>query len=400
MDRYREIFSLVDSIVESCAQEAISLSDYLADNPEVSGSEERSSKMHMELLRKHGFEVEAPFLGIPHSFIGKVRNGKGAKVALLVEYDALPEIGHACGHNVHGAMSTLAGMALIRLFKEGLLEGELLVIGTPSEETSGAKVLMADKGAFDDVDLAMMIHAGGGLTFAKYRSLALDALEFEFIGKASHAASAPWEGRNALNGVQLFFHAIDMLRQHVRPEVRMHGVIVEGGSAPNIVPERALARFYFRAPWRGYLKRLVEQVFNCAKGAALATATEVRWKNYELSFDNMLPNEVAEDLFERVLIDLGVALSEPPGAMGSSDIGNVSYRCPAIQPVLDITGKKVPLHTREFAELTKSKGAHQALVIGAKALARTAIVVFKDAKLRESIKEAFLKAKEKEETLI
>lgn len=399
MDRYREIFSLVDCLVESYAQEAISLSDYLADNPEVSGSEERSSKLHIELLKKHGFEVEAPFLNIPYSFIGKVKVGEGGKVALLVEYDALPEIGHACGHNVHGAMSTLAGIALKRLFEESSLWGELLVIGTPSEETNGAKVLMADRGAFDDVDLAMMIHAGGGLTFARYRSLALDALEFEFTGKASHAASAPWEGRNALNGVQLLFHAIDMLRQHVRPEVRMHGVIVEGGSAPNVVPERAVARFYFRAPWRGYLKRLVEQVLNCARGSAMATATEVRWRNYELSFDNMLPNEVAESLFERILLDLGVELSEPPGAMGSSDIGNVSYRCPAIQPVLDITGKKVPLHTREFAELTKSDRAHQALVIGAKALARMAVLVLKEEDLRKEIRRAFLEAKDKDEAL-
>lgn len=399
MEKYRGLFNEIDRLVEESAQEAIALSDYLADNPELSGEEERSSKMHMDLLRRHGFDMESPFIGIPYSFIGKVRNGDGAKVVLLVEYDALPEIGHACGHNVHGAMSTLAGIALIKLFKRGELRGELLVIGTPSEETSGAKVLMAERGVFDDVDLAMMIHAGGGISFAKYRSLALDAIEFEFKGKSSHAASAPWEGRNALNGLQLFFHAIDMLRQHVKPEVRMHGVIVDGGSVPNIVPERAVARFYFRAPWRGYLKRLVEQVFNCAKGAALATATEVTWRNYEFSFDNMLPNEVAERLFEDILRDLKVELSEPPGPMGSSDIGNVSHRCPAIQPVLDITGKKVPLHTREFSELTKSERAHEAIVLGAKALGRMAVLVLKDKDIKEALRRAFMEAKRKEESL-
>lgn len=397
MEKFRELFKELDEVLSKKAKDAIALSDYLADNPEVSGKEEVSSRMHVELLKGNGFDVIYPFLDIPYSFLARVSNGEGAKIALLVEYDALPEIGHACGHNVHGAMSTLAGIALSDLMRSGRIEGELLVIGTPAEETNGAKVIMAEKGVFDDLDLAMMIHAGGGRTFVRYRSLALDALEFEFKGKSSHAASAPWEGRNALNGLQLFFHAIDMLRQHVRPEVRMHGIIVKGGDAPNIVPERAVARFYFRAPWRGYLRRLVEQVLNCAKGCALATSTEVEWRNYEYSFDNMLPNEVAEELFERVLKDIGVELSEPPGMMGSSDIGNVSHRCPALQPVLDITGKEVPLHTREFAELTKSSRAHEALVLGAKALSRSAVVLFKDGELRRAIREAFLKAKEEEE---
>jgi len=226
---YEELFRLLDEAVDENAGEAIALSDRLADNPEVSGQEESSSKMHADLLKKHGFEVELPFLDIPHSFCARIKREGKAKVALLVEYDALPEIGHACGHNLHGAMSTLAGVAIARILRDGKTKGELLVIGTPAEETNGAKVLMADKGVFDDIDLAMMIHSGGGKSFVKYRSLALDALEFEFRGKSSHAASAPWEGRNALNGVQLFFHAIDMLRQHVRPEVRMHGIIVKGG---------------------------------------------------------------------------------------------------------------------------------------------------------------------------
>jgi amidohydrolase len=179
----------------------------------------------VDLLKEAGFDVEYPFAGIPTAFRG--RKGKGGpKVALLVEYDALPGIGHACGHNLSGAMSTLAGMALASVSDE--LDGEIHVIGTPAEETNGAKVAMSEKGVFDDLDLALMLHCGGCLSFVRYESLAVDALEFIFNGKASHASASPWMGRNALNGVQLFFHAVDMLRQHLPPEVRMHGIITSG----------------------------------------------------------------------------------------------------------------------------------------------------------------------------
>ena len=165
----------------------------------------------------------------------------------------------------------LAAIGLASVFDE--VKGELRVIGTPAEETNGAKVTMAEQGVFDDLDLAIMIHSSGNKSYVKYKSLAMDAIEFSYKGKPAHAASAPWEGRNALNGVQLFFHAIDMLRQHVKPEVRMHGIIYKGGDAPNIVPEMAICRFYFRAPTRAYLDYLVDRVRRIALGAAMASET-------------------------------------------------------------------------------------------------------------------------------
>jgi len=396
-DLYRQLVSEADRAIEEHSGEAIELSDYLARNPEVSGQEFESSKKHVELLSRYSFEVKYPFLGIPTAFCARKANGRGAKVALLVEYDALPEIGHACGHCLHGAMSTLAAIGLASVLDKA--KGELLVIGTPAEETNGAKVTMAEKGIFDDVDLAIMIHASGNKSYVSYRSLAMDALEFTYKGKSAHAAASPWEGRNALNGVQLFFHAIDMLRQHVEPDVRMHGIIYKGGDAPNIVPEEAICRFYFRFPTRAYLNRLVERVRKIASGAAIASETEVTMKNFEFSFDNMLANATAERKMEDIMRELGVEVSEPEGYEGSSDMGNVSHRCPALQPKLAISDLPLVTHSREFAKAIVTPKAHEALITGSQALARMALAIFTDENLRKAIREDFKRAKKEEDDL-
>lgn len=378
----------LDRHLEKLTPLAAALSDDLAAHPEVSGEEYESSRKIVALLREGGFDVDYPFLSIDTAFRAvRGRPGSAGRVALMAEYDALPEIGHACGHNLHGAMSVLAGLALAPLMDS--IDGELVLLGTPAEETNGAKVVMADKGVFDGFDLALMIHCYCGKTFVPYRSLAMDAIEFTFRGKASHAAGAPWEGRNALNGVQLLFHAVDMLRQHVRPEVRMHGIISRGGAAPNIVPETASARFYFRAPRRDELNGILDQVHDCARGAALATGTEAEWHHFELSFDDVLPNGPAEAMMEEVFRELGVPLSPAPGPLGSSDVGNVSYRCPTIQPEMDIAGRDVAGHTREFAAAVIGPRAHEALVTGARALACAVLRTFSDADLRRRMREAF-----------
>lgn len=373
----------LDLEIEKHWPKIVAMSDDFAAHPEISGEEFETSRKIVDVLKSAGFNVEYPYLGIPTAFLAsKGKRTAGGKAALLVEYDALPEIGHACGHNLHGSMSVLAGIALSPLLDE--IDGELIVVGTPAEETNGAKVEMAKKGVFDGCDFAIMIHCCGGRTIVGYRSLAMDALEFTFTGQTSHAASAPWEGRNALNGLQLFFHAIDMLRQHVKPDARMHGIVHEGGAAPNIVPDRAVGRFYFRAPKRAYLDRIIDQVLNCARGAALATATGVTWRNFEASFMDMLPNKAAEDMVENILSEFGIPVVPCDGFMGSSDVGDVTYRCPALQPELDISaGKNIEPHTREFAAATVSEEGHKALKAGAKVLGRAVLDVLLDPTLRE-----------------
>ena len=243
----------------------------------------------------------------------------------------------------------------------------------------------------------MMIHSCGGKNMVEYRSLAMDAVEFTFTGKTSHAASAPWEGRNALNGLQLFFHAVDMLRQHVRPEARMHGIVYDGGAVPNIVPERAVGRFYFRAPKRAYLDEIIKKVHNCARGAALATETEVAWRNFEASFMDMLPNGPAETMAKKYFAEMALEVTPCSTFMGSSDMGDVSYRCPALQPEIDISGENIEAHTRAFAEATQKPRAHEAMRDGAKIIGRCLLEVITDEELRgrmwKSYKEEIAAAK-------
>ncbi|WP_278549817.1 amidohydrolase [Cloacibacillus evryensis] len=380
--------------VEKNAAAMAAMSDDFAAHPEVSGTEKRTSAKLIEVLKAHGFDVTAPYKDIPYSFTALKGKKGGPKACIMVEYDALPEIGHACGHNLHGSMAVLAACALAPIVEE--TGGELLVAGTPAEETNGAKVAMAENGLFDDCAFAMMIHSSCGESIAAYRSLALSPWEFTFTGKTSHAAAAPWEGLNALNGLQLFFHAIDMLRQHVRPEVRMHGIVSYGGAAPNIVPERAVGQFYFRAPQNDYLETVVEKVFNCARGAALATGTEVTWRRFELPFKDMTPNETAEKMAAELMESEGFKVSPCEGFMGSSDVGDVTYHCPAIQPELDISaGKVFQAHTRDFAAATLTDAAHDAMRRGARIIGKSVIRVLTEPELREQMRADFEKNRRK-----
>lgn len=385
MELYEKYVTTIDDHISNYKQSAIELNDFMAENPELGGEEFQASKRMVEMLSQLGFSVEYPFAGIPTAFKAVCGKGNGPVVALMVEYDALPGIGHGCGHCLHGSMSILAAAGLAGVMDQ--IEGTLWVIGTPAEETNGAKVAMADQGIFEGVSLALMIHCNSRDNFVRYRSLALDPIKFTFHGKTAHAAGSPWDGLNALNAVQLLFHSIDMLRQHVKPEVRMHGVIKEGGTAPNIVPELASAEFYFRSPERKYLDEILEKVFNCARGSALATGTEVSWEKFETSFDNMVPNHPAESMMEEVYTELGIPLSESPGAMGSSDVGNVSHVCPAIQPMLAIMDREVAAHTREFAAAVTTPMGYEALEKGASALARASLRTFLDKGLRKEMQE-------------
>jgi len=380
----------IDETIDEKWPEMVAMSDAFAAAPEISGREFKTSRKLVDVLEEAGFDVEYPYMGLPTAFKAKAgRKGNGGRAAILVEYDALPDVGHACGHNLHGSMSILAALSLLPLMKE--IEGELLVIGTPAEESDGAKVKMAAEGAFDGCDFAMMIHSNCGFSAIHCNALAMDALEFTFIGTPAHAAAAPWEGRNALNGLQLFFHAIDMLRQHVKPEARMHGVVVNGGSVPNVVPDKAVGHFYFRAATRGYLDKMLELIYNCARGAALATNTDVEWRNFEASFKDMLHNKPAEQMITDIFEEVGVSCKENTD-FGSSDVGDVTYHCPALQPLIDISGGVVyPGHTPEFAKAAVSEEGHEAMKKGARIIARAILRALTEPELRAQMWDDFKK---------
>lgn len=393
MDDCKAFFPAADEELERYFEAAWRLSQDVANHPELGNQEFETSKRMAGFLSDAGFTVEYPFDRLPTAFRGSIGDS-GPLVALLVEEDALPGLGHACGHALHGAMSLLAGVSLKPLAEQ--LGVRLWVVGTPAEETNGAKVVMAKDGIFDGCDLAMMTHCGTGLTTVGYRCLAMDALEFTFLGKSAHASGCPWEGHSALAGVQLFGTAIDSLRQFVRPEIRMHGIITDGGEAPNIVPEHAACKYYFRAPTRKMLDVLLQRIHDCASGAALASGTTVSWKNVEFSFDDMVPAPSAEAELCQICEGLGITYRPEGQPSGSSDMGNVSHCCPALQPIIALTTESIPTHSRGFAQLIRGPKAPAGLRQGARMLARMALKVWTDEKLRRAMHrdfEAAVKAK-------
>lgn len=378
----------VKNIANSIKDELVELSEYILNNPELGYEEFKACSAHVELLKRHGFEVEEKYMGIATAFRAVYDSGiEGPVVGFMSEYDALPEIGHGCGHNLLGATNTGAGIVLSQLIKES--RGKVVVFGTPAEETSGAKVEMAEKGAFNDIDVVIEVHPGS-FHNKSGTSLALEAVQFKFKGKAAHAASYPEKGINALDAAINTFAGINALRQHVLPSSRIHGIIVEGGKAANIVPELAIAQFYVRAATKTYLKELVEKVKNCARGAALAAGAELEISNYEASYDNLITNQTLSEIYCKRLADAGVTyMDEPRKTFGSLDVGNVSQVVPAIHPFFGICSQEIPAHTREFAEATRTELAYDSMIKTLSAIVATSIDVITDDVLLTRIKDEF-----------
>lgn len=391
------IEKLIDDIGERYRHEALELNNFLADNPEISGEEYNSSKAIATLLEKHNMNVTMPFAGHDTAFIAKINEGKKRKAAILVEYDALKGMGHACGHCASGSISALAGIILNEL--KDKIDAQIDIIGTPDEEYTGKKVNMVQDGVFDEYDFAIMIHLNNKSAVSA-RILALDAFTVEFFGKSSHAAQSPWKGRNALNAVRLLFDSVDMMRQHVTNDVKIHGIIEQGGLASNIVPDYAKAEFCTRATSRANLEDVTAWVEECAKGAAMATRTEVKVERLGMPFDDLITNQTGEDLLEKIYKDLGIVLDGSKyDELGSTDIGNVSYRCPSFHPLLGIGGTNA-LHTKEFAEAMKCESISETILNGAKIISRFVFNVYNDEEILLGIKNDFNKKLEENKLIV
>ena len=345
------------------------MSDFIYENPELGNEEYKAVEVLTSFLEEHGFKVEREFLDIKTAFRATFESSKpGLTVGYLCEYDALPEIGHGCAHNMIGTMSAGAGVVLSKVIEE--IGGKIIVYGTPAEETNGAKVFFAEAGVFDELDAAMILHPDAE-TSRSGTSVALYPLQFTYKGKTAHAASCPHEGINALNSVIQLFNGIDALRQHVTPDVRMHGIITKGGVAANIVPDEAVAQFYFRAAKKETVDELLVKVKKIAEGAALMTGAELTMERYELPYDDLVTNENLSEAFCENLRALGITDIKDGICFGSSDIGNVSHITPTIHPMLGITSCFVRAHSKELADATVSDFGHDRLVIGTLALAYT-----------------------------
>jgi amidohydrolase len=372
------------------AQDAIwDVSHQIHANPELGGEEFFASALLIEMLEGHGFSVEREFAGIPTAFCARKGPPGRPRIAFLAEYDALPGIGHACGHNLIATSALSAGIGLGSLDED--LPGELWVVGTPAEETDGAKCAMAQKGVFNDLDAALMIHPHEG-NFTATHSLALTAMQVSFYGKPAHAASAPWEGINALDALLLTFANVNAMRLETTPDVRMHGIISEGGEAANIIPAFSQGRFYLRAAKRSTLNEIVEKFQNCARAGALATGCQVEFLEYEASFDEMLNNMTMAERFRDYMVEeLGSGAFMPsPESFGSIDMGNVSHVIPAIHALIDISnGKKIVPHTSDFEQAAGAGYADQALIRAGKGLALTGLDVLQDAEFRQKLRNEF-----------
>ncbi|WP_209122699.1 M20 family metallopeptidase [Alkalihalobacillus sp. BA299] len=384
---------LIIQEIEQIREQLYKISQYIGENPELGHEEFKASKILSDELKNHSFQVELGTAGLATAFEAVFDSGApGPSIAFMAEYDALPELGHACGHNLIGTMAVAAGIGLSKVIKN--YGGKVYVYGTPAEETRGGKVTMTEQGIFDHLDVAMMVHP-----FHRHEesgfSLAMDAIQFEFFGKAAHAAASPHEGINALDAVIQTFNSINALRQHVTPDVRIHGIIPEGGKAANIVPNYAVAQFYVRAAHRTYLNQLIEKVKGCAEGAALATGAKLETSYYEFSYDDMRTNEVLSNSFTENLLQLGVERSEiyQKGSAGSLDMGNVSHVVPSIHPYIQICNEPHACHTHEFREAAMSNQGFEGLILGAKCMANTAFDILTKPELLTKVKEEFSRTK-------
>jgi amidohydrolase len=365
----------------------VGLSDRIHANPELRFEEHRASAWLAEYLEGVGFEVDRGAYGLPTAVAARAGRGRPT-VAILCEYDALPGLGHGCGHNLIAAAGAGAAGALAGILHD--LEGSVVVLGTPAEEGGGGKILMAREGAFAEVDAAMMIHPAG-MDLVSMHVLAISVLEVEYRGRAAHAAAAPHCGVNALDGLVTAYTAIAQLRQHIRSDERIHGIITDGGQAPNIVPERAAGVFFVRAATERRLERLKQRVEGCFQAGAAASGAEVFVRKVGEDYADLVTNGPLAAAYGANLARLGrTALTEVPAMItGSTDMGNVSKLVPAVHPMIAVSPPNVALHSHEFTKWAGSEAGHRAIVDGAKALAMTALDVLRDRDLRAAMKASF-----------
>ncbi|BEH08792.1 MULTISPECIES: M20 family metallopeptidase [Geobacter] len=374
------------AFVDARRDDFIRVSEELFHNPETGLNEVRSAALLADCLEAEGFRVARGVAGLPTAF--RADSGeRGPVVGIIAEMDALPGLGHACGHNVIAAAALGAAIALRRVLPADA--ARLVVLGTPAEEIGVGKVEMIRHGIFDDVEFAMMVHPSSRRYVVKHY-LGLAKIRFVFLGKPAHAAAYPEEGINALDGVIQTFNSVNALRQQLRQDVRVHGIIPEGGVAPNIIPERASAFFYVRADDMAELERVRERVVACARGAATATGCRLEIEEDPRVMAPLKVNCRFSDLYAEQLAYLGLELSEsrPDRNKGSSDIGNVSQIMPTIHPHVPI-GDGINIHSDAFARATVSAQGKAAVVEGATALALTAAELIARPELREEILREF-----------
>ncbi|GAB4331798.1 MAG: amidohydrolase [Dehalococcoidia bacterium] len=378
--------------IDAADGELRSLSRAIHARPELAYEEVYAHDAITALLEAHGFAVDRSAYGLKTAFRAVAGSGKPV-IAILCEYDALPGIGHACGHNLIAAAGVAAGIGAAAAIPAG--QGTVVVFGTPAEERCGGKVDLINAGAFDDVDVAMMVHPIGGRSVAagvaatRWLPTAIHALNVRYIGKNAHAGASPWEGVNALDAFVLAYNAIAVLRQQMPPSARVHGIVTRGGEAPNIIPDLVEARFFIRESTMATLEALERRVLACFEGAATATGCRLEHEWEGNAFSDMLISSPLIQAYERHAAAAGLEVHpQPVHAGGSTDMGNVSYVVPSIHPMFGIKTDDGN-HTPGFTEGAGQPEAEDVMLKAAKALALTAVSVATDPALLSQARAEF-----------
>ncbi len=383
----------VDSAKELIGKEVRGLHPRLTEishtihaNPEIQFQEHRAVALLTGELEKEGFTVQRPVAGLETAFVANYGRGKPA-VAFLAEYDALPKLGHACGHNLMAVWALGAGLAVKRALPN--LEGTIQVIGTPAEEGGGGKVIMTNAGVFQGLDAAIIMHPKDE-TYLDRGSLAVSHFDVEFFGKSAHAAAYPDKGISALDAVLQLFFSLNALRQMLKPDARVHGCITHGGDAPNIIPEYASAKFLLRAKDQEYVEDLEKKFLNIVEGAALATGARPE-VHKGVSYAARVCNRELIEVLRGNMEVLGIEYETPPadGGVGSSDIGDVSQVVPTIHPYMGICEKGIVGHSPEFAAAAITERADQLIATGATLLAWTGVEVLLNPEVRQRVRATF-----------
>lgn len=375
--------------IDHLADRLVHISHEIHAHPELNFEEHFAHDLLTSALDAEGLAVERSAWGVPTAFDTRV-GADGPEVAVLLEYDALPGIGHACGHNVIAAAGLGAGLAVSALTADA--GGRVRIMGTPAEEGGGGKILMARAGAFDGLTAAMMVHPADA-DLIRMDAIAIQSVLVDYEGRAAHAAAAPWEGRNALDAAVLGYVNVAALRQHIRPTERIHGVITKGGEKANIVPREAQAHWMVRSETISSLQPLKARVMNCLEGAAAACgcSLEANWEDH--SYADMRDNTHLAAAYVANARRLGRTVQDPAAighrVVGSTDMGNVSYLVPSIHPTVQVAPRGVAIHTTDFAAYARADEGDRAVLDGARALAFTVIDVWCDQALRAQMGEEF-----------
>ncbi|MBF6346990.1 M20 family metallopeptidase [Nocardia cyriacigeorgica] len=383
-----------DAAIAAARDELIGLSHSIHAEPELAFAETRSVAKVIEPLAARGFEIETGVADLPTAFRASYGSGE-LTVGLCAEYDALPEIGHACGHNIIAASTTGAALGLAEV--ADALGITVVVLGTPAEESGGGKILMLERGVFDDIAMAMMAHPGP-YDIVGARSLALADLSVVFHGREAHASAAPEQGRNAGDAVTVAQVAIGLLRQHLRPGQQLHGIVGDGGVAPNIVPGRAELLYYLRAADSASLGELMRRASDCFEAGALATGCTHDIRTLAPTYTELTPDPALLSAYREQIAGLGRTPIAPEleaqRPLGSTDMGNVTNVIPGIHPVIGIDADGAVTHQPGFAAASVNASADRAVIDAATALARTAIAVAGDALHRDGLLQRLVQRQE------